>query len=254
LLEAVLATGKPVVLVLLIGRPYELSRQIGRLAAVVCGFFPGEEGATALADILAGRVNPAGRLPISFPAAGSNQPSTYLTPRLGRRGEGSTIDPTPLFAFGHGLSYAPAVWDAPELLSGRAWASDGVCRVSVRVRNDQDVATSEVVQVYLHDPVAEAVPPVQRLIAAPRVELAPGEAKTLEITLHADLTSFTGRAGRRIVEPGAVQLWIGASSADIRGVLELEVTGPRREVGTDRVLEAEAAVFGGSENSGETES
>ena len=84
LLEALLATGTPVVLVLLVGRPYELSRQVDRLAAVVCGFFPGEEGATALADVLSGRVNPSGRLPVSFPAAGANQPGTYLAAALGR--------------------------------------------------------------------------------------------------------------------------------------------------------------------------
>ena len=112
----------------------------------------------------------------------------------------------------------------------------------MRLRNGHPVATSEVVQVYLHDPVAESVPMVQRLIAAPRVDLAPGQARTVEIALPADLTSFTGRAGRRIVEPGAVQLWVGASSSDIRGVLELTVTGARREVGADRALVGAVAV------------
>ena len=242
LLEAMLATGTPVVLVLLVGRPYELSRQIERLAAVVVGFFPGEEGATALADVVSGRVNPAGRLPISFPRAGSNQPSTYLAPQLGRLGEGSTVDPTPLFAFGHGLSYAPAAWEEAVAVSGPEWPTDGVSRIAVRVRNDAAIATDEVVQVYLHDPIAETVQPVQRLIAAQAVALAPGETKQVEFALHADLTSFTGRAGRRIVEPGAVQLWVGASSTDIRTTLELTVTGGRREVGFDRVLTAEVEV------------
>ena len=110
LLEALLATGTPVVLVLLAGRPYDLSRQAGRLAAAVCGFYPGEEGAPALADILSGRVNPSGRLPVSFPGAGSTQPGTYLAAPLGQRSQVSTIDPTPLFPFGHGLSYAPVTW------------------------------------------------------------------------------------------------------------------------------------------------
>jgi beta-xylosidase len=236
LLEALLETGTPVVLVLLVGRPYELSRVADRLAGAVCAFLAGEEGAVALADVLTGRANPAGRLPIHFPAAGAPQPSTYLTSRLGARSEVSNLDPTPLFAFGHGLSYAPATWESVALLSGERWGTDGVAELAVTLRNDAQIATSEVVQVYLHDPVAEVVRPLQQLIAAARVDLAPGETRTVRVGLHADLTSFTGRAGRRIVEPGAVELQVGASSADIRARLALTLAGPRREVGFERVM------------------
>jgi len=242
LLEAVLATGTPVVLVLLSGRPYELSRQADRLAAILCGFFPGEQGAVAIAEILAGRTNPTGRLPVGFPAAGSNQPSTYLTPQLGLLHEGSVVDPTPLFPFGHGLSYASAGWTGAAIESGWEWPTDGTCDIAVRLRNDTGVAVSEVVQVYLHDPVAEVVQPVQRLIAAPRVELPPGGTRTVRITLHADQTSFTGRNKRRVVEPGEVELRIGASSADIRAVLRPTLVGPRRQTGADRVLAPEVEV------------
>jgi beta-glucosidase len=108
--------------------------------------------------------------------------------------------------------------------------------VAVTLRNDAARDSSEVVQVYLHDPVAEVARPVQQLIAAQRVDLAPGEQLRVTFTLHADLTAFTGRAGRRIVEPGAVELRIGASSADVRATLACPLTGPRREVGFDRVL------------------
>jgi beta-xylosidase len=250
LLEAVLATGTPVVLVLLVGRPYELSRQIDRLAAVVCAFFPGEEGGPALADVLSGRVNPAGRLPVGFPGAGANQPSTYLAPPLGRRQQSSSVDPTQLFPFGHGLAYASATWGAASLAAGADWPTDGTCQVTLRLRNDANIETSEVVQVYLHDPVAEVVRPVRKLIAAARVDLAPGASRTVRITLHADLTSFPGRAitaaetpaATRIVEPGDVQLHIGASSTDIRAVLSATLTGPRREVGAERVLFPEVAL------------
>lgn len=235
LLEALLATGTPVVLVLLVGRPYELSRQIERLAAVVCGFFPGEEGALALADVLAGRVNPSGRLPVSFPGAGTTQPSTYLAAPLARDNAASTVDPTPLFPFGHGLSYASATW--LDVRSDTAeWSTDGTCTVAVRLRGDAAVDTSEVVQVYLHDPVSEVSRPVQQLIAAARVDLAPGDERTVCIELHADLTSYTGRAGHRQVDPGAVELRIGASSTDIRAAVALTMTGERRRVGVDRVL------------------
>ncbi|HLK43142.1 MAG TPA: glycoside hydrolase family 3 N-terminal domain-containing protein, partial [Thermoleophilia bacterium] len=179
LLEALLATGTPVVLVLLVGRPYELSRQAARLAAIVCGFFPGEEGAHALADVLGGRVNPTGRLPIGFPAAGTNQPSTYLAAPLGYSSDVSSVEQAALFPFGHGLSYAPATWGEVALSDSRAqWPTDGTCTLTVTLHNDAQSATSEVVQVYLHDPVAEVVRPVQRLIAAPRIDLAPGEART----------------------------------------------------------------------------
>ncbi len=235
LLEAVLATGTPVVLVLLCGRPYELSRQADRLAAIVCGFYPGEEGAAALAGVLSGRINPSGRLPVGFPAAGASQPSTYLTASLGQRSEVSTVDPTPLFPFGHGLSYAAATW-LDVSAEDATWPTDGSCRVRVTLRNDTDRATSEVVQVYLHDPVAEVARPVQQLIAAKRIDLAPGQTRTLEIGLHADLTSYTGRAGRRIVEPGEVELRVGTSSAQIVTTLRCALTGPRREAGFDRVL------------------
>jgi len=237
LLEALLATDTPVVLVLLAGRPYELSRQVDRLAAVVCGFFPGEEGAAALADVLSGRVNPSGRLPVSFPAGGANQPASYLAPCLGQRGTVSSVDPTPVFPFGHGLSYAPATWIDITKRSPELWPTDGTCQLAVTLRNEAAIPTTEVIQVYLHDPVAEVARPVAQLIAATRVELPPGEQRTAVIDLHADLTCYTGRSGRRQVDPGEVELRIGASSTDIRSVLRCTLTGPRREVGFDRVLE-----------------
>ncbi|HEX3788964.1 MAG TPA: glycoside hydrolase family 3 N-terminal domain-containing protein [Pseudonocardiaceae bacterium] len=236
LLDAVLASGTPVVLVLLVGRPYELARQVDQLAAVVCGFFPGEEGAAALADVLSGRVNPSGRLPVSFPGAGGNQPATYLAAPLAQRGAVSTVDPTALFSFGHGLSYAPATWVEVDRRSTEQWPTDGSCQLIVTLRNDAPVPTTEVIQVYLHDPVAEVARPVQQLVAAVRVELPPGATRTALIDLHADLTSYTGRAGTRQVDPGEVELRIGASSTDIRGSIPCTLTGPRRTVGFDRVL------------------
>jgi beta-glucosidase len=240
LLEALIATGTPVVLVLLVGRPYELSRQIDRLAAVLCGFFPGQRGAEALAAVLSGRVNPSGRLPVSFPAAGSSQPSSYLAPRLGLRSEVSTVDPTPLFPFGHGLSYAPATWVGVTAESD-SWPTDGTCALTVTLRNDGTIATSEVVQVDLHDPVAEVSRPEQYLVAAPRVDLAPGEQRTLRIDLHADQASYTGIDLQRRVDHGAVELRVGPSSADHRAIIRVQMTGSARIVGPDRVLEPTAS-------------
>lgn len=241
LLDALLDTGTPVVLVLLVGRPYELSRYADRLAAVVCGFLPGEEGANALADVLSGRVDPSGRLPVGFPAEGATQPSTYLAATLAQRSDVSTVDPTPLYPFGHGLSYNPAVWTDIALTEGEQWPTDGTLRLAVTLRNDGESATSEVVQVYLHDPFAEVARPVQQLIAAPRIDLEPGAERTVLIDLPADATSYTGRAGRRIVEPGEVELQVGASSRDIRARLAARLTGPRREVGFHRAFHPEVS-------------
>jgi beta-glucosidase len=112
----------------------------------------------------------------------------------------------------------------------------------VTLRNDGASATSEVVQVYLHDPQAEVARPVQQLIAAPRVDLEPGTTRTVVIDLPADATSYTGRAGRRIVEPGEVELRVGASSRDIRTRLAARLTGPRREVGFDRAFQPEVSI------------
>jgi beta-xylosidase len=237
LLDALLATGTPVVAVLLVGRPYDLSQHASRLAAVVCGFFPGVEGARALADVLTGRVNPSGRLPVSFPGPGSAQPGTYLASALGQRNEVTVVDPTPLFPFGHGLSYAAATWGRIASGTGPRWDVDGTTELSVELRNEADRTVSEVVQVYLHDVAASVVRPVQQLVGAVRVDLEPGESRRVTFSLHADLTSFTGRDLLRVVEPGAVQLWVGASSADVRAVIDLELTGPLRHVDADRVLE-----------------
>jgi beta-glucosidase len=109
--------------------------------------------------------------------------------------------------------------------------------VTVTLRNDSERATREVVQVYLHDPVAEVARPVQQLIAATPVELEPGDISSVVLRLSADLTSYTGRAGQRVVDTGPVELRVGASSEDVRACLELEMTGRRRVIGRDRVMQ-----------------
>jgi beta-xylosidase len=243
LLEALLDTGTPVVVALLVGRPYDLSRQADRLAGLVCGFFPGEEGGRALAEVLSGRVNPSGRLPVGFPGAGSSQPSLSLAAELGQRSDVTVVDPTPLFPFGHGLAYADAAWQTVSS-SGEQWDTAGSIELDVRLANDADRPVTEVVQVYLHDRAASVVRPVQQLIAVARVDLEPGECRRAHFVLHADLTSFTGRDLRRVVEPGAVELRIGASSTDIRAVVPVELVGRARQVGADRTLEPDVTVVG----------
>ncbi|MFF5482565.1 glycoside hydrolase family 3 N-terminal domain-containing protein [Streptomyces sp. NPDC012935] len=245
LLDALVATGVPVVLVLLTGRPYALGRWQGRLAAVVQAFFPGEEGGPAVAGVLSGRVNPSGRLPVSVPRVPGGQPWTYLQPPLGLAGEVSSLDPTPLYPFGHGGSYTTFAWgdftcgdDLTEV------GTDGSCEVSLTVRNTGDRTGAEVVQLYLHDPVASVTRPDVRLIGYQRVELEAGGASRVTFRFHADLSSFTDRAGRRIVEPGVLELRLAASSSDVRHTARLHLTGPVREVGAGRRLRCEAHVSG----------
>ncbi|MGV9872943.1 beta-xylosidase/alpha-l-arabinosidase [Streptomyces cellulosae] len=237
LLDALLDTGTPVVTVLLAGRPYALGRAVTESAAIVQSFFPGEEGTHAIAGVLSGRVNPSGRLPIGVPRAPGSQPSTYLGARLAQASEVSNVDPTPAFPFGHGLSYTRFDWtdltvDADET------PTDGEFTLTFTVRNTGDRSGTEVVQLYLHDPVASVVQPVQRLVGYTRVTLEPGEARRLTVTVPADLASFTGRDGRRVVEPGALELRLAASSANPRLTSRVALTGAERQVDHTRRLHA----------------
>ncbi|MGW0189208.1 beta-xylosidase/alpha-l-arabinosidase [Streptomyces sp. NPDC003362] len=241
LLDALVATGVPVVLVLLTGRPYALGRWDGRLGAAVQAFFPGEEGGPALAGVLSGRVNPSGRLPVSVPRDPGGQPWTYLQPPLGLAGEVSNLDPTPLYPFGHGRSYTTFAWEdvtggTPEI------GTDGSYDLSVTVRNTGDRAGAEVVQLYLHDPVARVTRPDVRLVGYQRLALEPGEAARVTFRFPADLSAFTDRTGRRVVEPGALQLRLAASSADVRHTAFLTLTGPERVLGPERRLRCETEV------------
>ncbi|GAA3814660.1 glycoside hydrolase family 3 N-terminal domain-containing protein [Streptomyces coacervatus] len=240
LLDALVSTGVPVVLVLLTGRPYALGRWHGRLGAVVQAFFPGEEGGPAVAGVLSGRINPSGRLPVSVPRVPGGQPWTYLQPPLGLAGEVSNLDPTPLYAFGHGRSYTTFAWESES--EGAEIGTDGSYDVHVTVRNTGDRAGAEVVQLYLHDPVASVTRPDVRLIGYRRLELEPSEAYRVTFRFHADLSAFTDRSQTRVVEPGALELRLGGSSAETRHTARLSLTGRVRVLGTDRRLLCETEI------------
>ncbi|TDC67636.1 beta-glucosidase [Streptomyces hainanensis] len=239
--DAALATGVPVVLVLLTGRPYALGRWADRLAACVQAFFPGEEGGGAVAGVLSGRVEPSGRLPVGVPADPGGQPWSYLAPPLGQPGEASSVDPTPCYPFGHGLSYTEFAWSDASVDTD-ALDTDAAAEVRLTVTNAGERAGTEVVQLYLHDPVARTARPVNRLIGYARVPLAPGESAEVRFAFHPDLAAYTVAPGRRIVEPGALELRLAASSADIRHRLPVTLTGPERVVGNDRRLTCPVAV------------
>ncbi|MCW2892299.1 MAG: bxlA [Actinomycetia bacterium] len=241
LLHALADTGIPVVAVLVTGRPYALGTVAGRLAAVVQAFFPGEEGGQAIAGVLTGRVTPSGKLPVEIPRDAGAQPSTYLRSRNAARHSGSSVDPTPLFAFGHGLSYTTFEYAGLELSAGAA-PTHGEVRISCTVRNTGPVAGTEVVQLYLGDPVSTVVRPVKWLAGFARAALEPGEAARVTFRLHADRTSFTGRDLTRIVEPGTITVTVGGSSDDLPLTGSFTLTGPIRTVGIDRVLDTPVSV------------
>jgi beta-xylosidase len=248
LLDALLATGKPVVLVLLAGRPYALGAVADRLAAIVQAFFPGQAGGPAVAGVLSGRVNPSGRLPVSVPHSPRAQPTSYLAPALGHRTEVSSLDPTPLYPFGHGLAYTSFTWDGLQVdgrmptAAARQVPTDAAVTVSVRVRNTGDRAGAEVVQLYLHDPVAQVTRPVVRLVGFARVQLAPDQTRRVSLRVPADLAGFTGPDGRRVVEPGALELRLGTSAIDTCFAVAVELTGPQRVLDHRRRLTTEVSI------------
>jgi len=236
LVEALTATGRPVVLVAITGRPYALDAVAGDLAAAVQAFFPGEEGAGAIAGVLSGRVVPSGKLPIQMPSSRAAQPATYLSAPLARRTEVSTVDPTPLFPFGHGLSYTTFAYSDLSIGPAATIRTDGAADIGCTVRNTGARPGTEIVQLYLHDPVAQVARPARYLAGFARVALEPGQARRVTFKLHADRTAYHGRSGARVVEPGVIEVQLGSSSADLRLTGALVLQGTERVAGPDRVL------------------
>lgn len=237
LLERLLETGTPVVVVVVSGRPYALGDVAGRAAGLVQAFMPGEEGGAALAGVLSGRIVPGGKLPVQVPRHPGGQPTTYLQPPLGGPESAgiSTLDATPLYPFGYGASYTSFALDDLRL-SAEQLPTDGEITVRVRVRNTGARAGNEVVQLYLHDPVAQVARPSRFLTGFARVHLEPGAAADVAFELQADRAAYTDPRMRRIVEPGELEVLVGTSVADVPCRRTVQLTGPVREVGHDRRL------------------
>lgn len=267
LVEAVVATGTPVVLVAMTGRPYALgwalparatddglSARLGSVnapapaqasavapapadpapapasgdargalpVAVLQTFFPGEEGAPAIAALLSGRVAPSGRLPVSLPRSAGAQPYSYLHAPLGGRTDVTSADPTPVRPFGFGLSYTTFAHEGLTAADSRVSAGASL-RTTVRVRNTGAVAATDVVQLYAHDEVASVVRPVAQLIDYARVALAPGEERVVAFETPVDRLAFTHADGRRGVEAGRIRLWVGGACDDEETTTVVEV-------------------------------
>lgn len=220
LIDAIAATGKPFVVVLFNGRPLTLTDVVDSAPAVLEAWFPGVEAGHAVADVVFGKVNPGGKLPVTFPQRLGQVPIYYNHEPTGR-----PCDVTqkynsryrdlrscdPLFAFGHGLSYT--TFDVTDLRLSRATVSrKGRVVASMKVTNTGDVAGDEVAQLYLRDPVASISQPVRRLRGFERVTLRPGASTTVRFTLDASDFGFYDNRGRFVVEPGEIQVFAGSDS------------------------------------------
>lgn len=227
LVEAVIATGTPTVLVVLSGRPYAIGWALDgpeAAAAVLQSFFPGEEGGAAIAGVLSGRVNPSGRLPVSLPRSAGAQPFSYLHAPMGGRSEITSADSTPVRPFGHGLSYTSFTHN--DLTVTPSSMTADTLRVQLTVRNAGQRQGDDVVQVYARDVFASVTRPVAELMAYVRVSLDAGEQAVVTFDIPPHRLSFTNGAFERVVEPGEIDLWVGASCDDRESEARVQLTGP----------------------------
>jgi beta-glucosidase len=226
LLEAIVATKKPVVLVIMSGRPLTISWAAANVPAIVWPWFPGSQAGNAIADILFGDVNPSGKLPITMPRSVGQIPIYYAHLPTGRPEDPADkytskyIDSPndPLFVFGYGLSYTRFEYSDLRLSSGK----NGTFTVSADVRNAGQRAGDEIVQLYVRDLVASVSRPVKELKGFRRITLGVGEKQHVEFTITKNDLRFWGDSGWT-VEPGTFKVWIGPSSAEgLEGSFELK--------------------------------
>ncbi|HYG80389.1 MAG TPA: glycoside hydrolase family 3 C-terminal domain-containing protein, partial [Pyrinomonadaceae bacterium] len=210
LVKAVLATGKPVIVMLINSGPLAINYIAENVPAILEGFYLGQETGTGVADVLFGDYNPAGKLPVSFPRSVGQLPIYYNYKPTAKRGYLFTSK-EPLFPFGFGLSYTTFEYSAPTVTPARIGPS-GRAEVSVTVRNTGRRAGDEVVQLYIRDLVSSVTRPVKELKDFRRISLAPGEAKTVTFTITPDKLSFYGLHMERVVEPGQFDIMVGTSS------------------------------------------
>ncbi len=221
LIDAIKATGKPFVVVLFNGRPLTLANVDASSPAILEAWFPGIEAGNAVADVLFGKVNPGGKLPVSFPRSLGQIPIYYNHEPTGRPCDVTSkynsryrdlASCDPLYAFGFGLSYT--TFSVTNLrLDTQTVPENGTVTASVDVTNTGGRAGDDVVQLYIHDPVASIEQPVRRLRGFQRVTLAPGDTQTVSFTLDKSDFGFYDNRGRFVVEPGEIDVYAGDSSA-----------------------------------------
>jgi len=215
LIRQIAATGKPVVVILTGGSAITMSRWLSKVDGVLNVWYPGEEGGNAVADILFGDENPAGRLPITYPISEGQLPLIYNHEPTGRGDDYNDLSGLPLFPFGFGLSYTKFEYSNLRFDKNNINKNDStVARFTLK--NTGPVAGDEVVQLYIRDLLSSVVRPVMELKGFQRVHLLPGEEKEISFSITRDLWSMLNAELKTVVEPGDFRIMIGASSRDIR--------------------------------------
>lgn len=232
LFDALKATGKPIVVVLMAGRPMIFNTIADQADAIIYAWFPGTEGGNAVARVLFGDVNPSGKLPMTFPRSVGQLPLSYIQYRTGRpvTDEGNVVYKsayidsvnTPRYAFGYGLSYTTFAYSDVKLSKPSMRAGETLT-LSMQLTNSGKVAGEEVVQLYVRDAVASLVRPLKELKGFQKVKLAPGESKNVSFTVDADMLSFFNRQLKWGAEPGRFDLMLGSASDDIRLQVPLDL-------------------------------
>jgi hypothetical protein len=228
LVKAVFETGTPTIVLLINGRPLSINYIAEHVAAILEGWYLGQEGGTAAANVLFGDVNPGGKLPITFPHSVGDLPDFYNhKPSANRTYAFSTRKP--LFPFGYGMSYTTFRFDNLRVEPAQIHAG-GTAKVSVDVTNTGSRDGAEVPQLYIHQKVASVTRPVMQLKGFQRTPLKSGEKKIVEFTITTDMLSMLNRDLHRVVEPGVFEIMVGPSS-DQTNTVSLAVVGARGETG-----------------------
>lgn len=215
LINRVAATGKPVTVVLVGGSAITMNNWLGNVSSIVDVWYPGEEGGNAVADVLFGDYNPAGRLPITFPVFEGQLPLVYNHKPTGRGDDYNNLTGQPLFPFGYGLSYTTFEYEKLEMSRKTMAATDSV-EVSFTVRNTGKADGEEVAQLYIRDELASVARPVTELKAFKRIAIKAGEAKKVSFWINPEMLSMYDVNMKKVVEPGDFRIMVGASCKDIR--------------------------------------
>jgi beta-glucosidase len=244
LVNAITAIGKPTVAVVAMGRPQGLAPVIDKLPAVLTIYYGGPHQGTAITDAIFGVTNPCGKLPITIPRDVGQVP-IYHGQHYGSGYRRTKEDPhkgyldmpsTPLFPFGHGLSYTTFEYSPLKLASGSVEVS-GELRASLTIRNTGKRRGTEIVQLYAADTGTGVTLPAQQLIGFERVDVEPGGSKMISFVVPLSVLAYTGASGDLVVEPGPIEVSVGSSSSDIKSMATLNVTGTTRVIrGEDRAF------------------
>lgn len=222
MINKIAAAGKPVVVALVGGSAITMSKWMDNIDGILDVWYPGEQGGDAVASILFGDYNPAGRLPITFPLHEAQLPLVYNHKPTGRGDDYNNLSGEPLFPFGFGLSYS--VFEYTNIrLEKPSISTKESTNVSVTIRNSSAREGDEVVQLYVKDQLASVARPVMELKAFKRIRLKPNEQKEIVFKITSEMLSMFDQKMKRVIEPGTFKIMVGASSKDVRQEIELEV-------------------------------